>query len=330
MIASDHTTATEDNSEAREQRQISRVVSVVTVVMIVVSILPRFSRWAWCFDVLSGFPLQLAAAGMIWSVGLMLLRRPALAAAMVGVALLSAAPSFTWWLQPADVCAPDTPHLRIVGYNIWARNDDRADVLRFLREADPDIAVCCEVRPEMARRFSTGLRDLFPHQAHAVRKPGQGIVVLSKHPLLSSEVGELSDGALVANVVVSYRGEGIRVLGAHPFSPVSVRRWNIRNRQLSELAALAKRMTEPTIVIGDFNTTPWSYFFDRFASQSCLRDTQRGIGFARTWPRGNPFLQMPIDHAFVSDHWLVKARQAGRATSSDHLPLVVDLVRAGR
>jgi endonuclease/exonuclease/phosphatase (EEP) superfamily protein YafD len=326
-MATELTTVTNSLTLDQKQRHVDRAVFYITAVAIVISLLPWLSRWAWCFDVLASFPLQLAVGGLIWSTWLVRLRRPALASTMTAVAILSAAPSFSWCLQPADDCAADKPHLRVVGYNIWARNNDRDDVLRFLREVNPDIAVCCEVRAEMAHRFSTELRALFPHQGHAIREKGQGIVVLSKHPVLSSRVCELPDGGIVANVVISYEGERIRVLGAHPFSPTSTRRWHTRNRQLRELAALAKTMTEPTIVIGDFNTTPWSYFFNRFAEQSCLRDTQRGIGFARTWPRGNPLLQMPIDHAFVSSHWLVKNRDVGRATSSDHLPLVIDLVR---
>lgn len=299
----------------------------MTAAILLIGLVPGLGRWGWFFDILASFRFQIAIAAVAWTICLGLMRRKT-AFVSGGFALLFLIFAFQVCLQSTDDVAPEAPHFRVVGYNVWARNRDQDDVLRFLRETDPDVAVCCEVRGDMARRFAEEMKDIFPHQALAPRETVEGIVVLSKHPILSQDVTELPGGSLIVNVDLTWNDERIHVLGVHPFSPVTPKRWELRNQQLQASAALARSMPGPAIVIGDFNTPPWSHFFRRFERESTLRDTERGLGFDRTWPRGNPLLQIPIDHAFVSNHWLVKDRVAGRATSSDHLPLVVDLVRA--
>ena len=307
-------------------KQSGRIALLVTIGIILLGLVPGLGRWAWCFDMLASFRLQIALASMAWTICLFVMRRK-LAFVSAVFTLMFVVFAFQLWLQRGDKIDSDAPHFRVVGYNVWARNTDQDDVLRFLRESDPDVAVCCEVRGDMARRFALELKDVFPHQALAPRETVEGIVILSKHPIRSKDVTELPGGSLIVNVDIMVNGECVHVLGVHPFSPVSVPRWKIRNEQLESAAAIARTMPGPAIVIGDFNTPPWSHFFGKFERESSFRDTQRGIGFSRTWPRGKSLLQIPIDHAFVSEHWLVKTRKAGRATSSDHLPLVIDLVR---
>jgi endonuclease/exonuclease/phosphatase (EEP) superfamily protein YafD len=307
-------------------KQTKRLIWLCTAGTILAGLMPGLGRWGWSFDILASFRLQIALASVTWTICLLVMRRK-LAILSGGFSMMFLAFAFQLWLQPGDKVDEDAPHFRVVGYNVWARNTDQNDVLDFLRETDPDVAVCCEVRGDVARRFSLELKDVFPYQALAPRESVEGIVVLSKHPILSQDVTELPGGSLVVNVDISYDDERIHVLGIHPFSPVTSRRWKIRNEQLETTAELARTMPGPAIVIGDFNTPPWSHYFGKFERESSFRDTQRGVGFTRTWPRGKSLLQIPIDHAFVSEHWLVKSRTAGRATSSDHLPLVVDLVR---
>lgn len=323
------TTATNDKKRVLPgltPKQTQRAVWLFTAAIIFGGMLPGLGRLGWSFDILASFRLQIALASVAWTICLLVMRRK-LAILSGGFSLMFIAFTFQLWLQPGDKVDDDSAHFRVVGYNVWARNTDQDDVLEFLRESSPDVAVCCEVRGDIARRFSLELKDVFPHQALAPRESVEGIVILSKHPILSQDVTELPGGSLVVNVDISYGDERVHVLGVHPFSPVTAGRWKIRNEQLATTAALARSMPGPAIVIGDFNTPPWSHFFGKFERESSFRDTQRGIGFCRTWPRGYALVQIPIDHAFVSDHWLVKSRTAGRATSSDHLPLVVDLVR---
>ena len=44
----------------------------------------------------------------------------------------------------------------------------------------------------------------------------------------------------------------------------------------------------PLILMGDFNTTPWSLAFRRLIRQTGLRNAAAGFGYLATWPVNRP------------------------------------------
>ena len=88
--------------------------------------------------------------------------------------------------------------------------------------------------------------------------------------------------------------------------------------------------TEPVIVIGDLNATPWSEGFRLLAGPADLANSQEGFGYAASWPaRLPPFGRIPIDHALHSRDLTVTDRELGPGTAaSDHRPLRVTLTPA--
>lgn len=87
----------------------------------------------------------------------------------------------------------------------------------------------------------------------------------------------------------------------------------------------------PLIVLGDFNSLPWSTAYRIIESQ--LRDVRRLIGSAfsfGTYPTALPALA--VDHIFISAAFKPTAMHVHRAApariASDHFPLVADLVHA--
>ena len=89
----------------------------------------------------------------------------------------------------------------------------------------------------------------------------------------------------------------------------------------------------PLIVLGDFNSLPWSSAYRIIESQ--LRDVRRLVGSAfsfRTYPTAFPALA--VDHIFISRALSATGMHVHRdppaRLASDHFPLVADLVRAPR
>ena len=87
----------------------------------------------------------------------------------------------------------------------------------------------------------------------------------------------------------------------------------------------------PLIVLGDFNSLPWSTAYHIIGSQ--LRDVRRLIGSAfsfRTYPTALPALA--VDHIFISAAFKPTGMHVHRVSpariASDHFPLVADLERA--
>ena len=88
----------------------------------------------------------------------------------------------------------------------------------------------------------------------------------------------------------------------------------------------------PVIVLGDFNSLPWSPAYRIIENQLC--DVRRAVGSAfsfRTFPTFFPVLA--VDHIFVTAALKPTSMSVYRSSparvASDHFPLVADLVRSG-
>jgi endonuclease/exonuclease/phosphatase (EEP) superfamily protein YafD len=84
----------------------------------------------------------------------------------------------------------------------------------------------------------------------------------------------------------------------------------------------------PTIVAGDFNAPPEGRNFrDHWGD---LRNAfgVAGVGFGAT--RLNGWIRLRIDHVLYGTGFRAVRAWVGNAAGSDHLPLIVDLVRLER
>ncbi len=104
-------------------------------------------------------------------------------------------------------------------------------------------------------------------------------------------------------------GKLIRVIAIHPMPPISSADKVARD---ALLVRVTQKDSEPTLIVGDFNASPWALG---------MRDLNR-TGFKRAsgmMPTQSLFGGLPIDHILASEsHW--RTAQAGVAGSfgSDH------------
>ena len=129
---------------------------------------------------------------------------------------------------------------------------------------------------------------------------------------------------------VNFGEQIIRVVGVHTLSPTNRFRLDIRNRQFVEIGDALLAEATPTVVMGDFNCTPWSPFLSDFLKRTGYRDSRQGFGYQPSWPSMYQLLRIPIDHAFVSEDIHVHNRYIGKPPRSDHLPIVFEISTAVR
>jgi endonuclease/exonuclease/phosphatase (EEP) superfamily protein YafD len=115
------------------------------------------------------------------------------------------------------------------------------------------------------------------------------------------------------------------LFGVHLASPVGKYRTDLRNKQLDSLAEEIQKNNQPTVVVGDFNITPWSPYFKKFIQKTRLRDTRKGIGVYPTWLADFFPLAIPIDHGLTSNGVKVGSLSLGSSFGSDHLPIILDI-----
>lgn len=128
-------------------------------------------------------------------------------------------------------------------------------------------------------------------------------------------------------IIIRWNNQEVAILS---FSAARPNKSNFQAIEFNELAQWSQRQQKANkrevIVIGDFNSTPWSSRFRKFAHDSNLYNSQRGFGFQPTWNAGfPPLLMVAIDHCLHTQSIKTINRNIGSNLGSDHLPLVVEL-----
>jgi endonuclease/exonuclease/phosphatase family metal-dependent hydrolase len=245
-----------------------------------------------------------------------------------------------------SACGPKTPSVqphvqttdtvRVLTYNIHHAEgmDDVLDLGRIaalIEALDPDLVALQEIDSVTTRTGGvdqaaelgrlTGLAHLFgsfmPYQGGAY-----GMALLSRWPIDASRNLRLPDGdeprtALGASVVSPRTGQSVRFVGIHFY-----RTEDERLAQATRLEAYLESDTIPTILAGDFNSTPGSGVMNLLRESWAVVDKGRD---RLTYSSFDPVREIdfvlfrPRDRFAVLNQWLVDDPVA-----SDHRPVVVD------
>jgi len=227
---------------------------------------------------------------------------------------------------------PGHQTLKIMSFNVLGYNLSEDKVVEQMKEHDPDVICVVEYSAYWFEKLKC-FDEVYPYQYSEPRWHGFGLAFFSKYPLSKSRTVALTNKttdnpAIITNV--SFGDQTIRLAGAHVFSPKTPFRLDLRNRQYQELAEVLSQDESgeslPTVMMGDFNSAPWSPFVQDFLKATGLRDSRRGFGYHASWHAGYFLLRLPIDHAFVSKDVHVHSRIVDqRRAGSDHLPIVFEI-----
>jgi endonuclease/exonuclease/phosphatase (EEP) superfamily protein YafD len=227
---------------------------------------------------------------------------------------------------------PRSASLRACAINVLYSNTHYERVASFLRTVRPDVVVLVEITPTW-RSALAGLGSAFPYQYYAAgllqRTNGtiqRGVLLLSRWPIeraVTWQLGSRTEPAVIATLVI--RGRALQLIGVHAAWPLGGSIQSERNRQLRELAALARSTPGPLLVMGDLNVSPFSPQFEALLASSGLRSAAEGEGWQPTWPTFLPLAGIQIDHALVSAALPVLGFGRGPGVGSDHRPILVDL-----
>lgn len=228
---------------------------------------------------------------------------------------------------PATQPSPGPQTIKLMSFNVFAAGHDHQVVLQRIEEEDPDLVAIVEYD----HRWSVGLaplEDRFEYHFLQPRWHGFGVAIFSKYPLSESRVYQLIKETTDTPMLVTKVQLGsqvLRVASVHVLSPTNDFRLGKRNEQFQEIGDILSESDLPTVVMGDFNSTPWSPFLLDFVEATGYRDTRQGFGVHPSWHRVYWPLMIPIDNAFVSDAVHVHDRHVGRGSDSDHFPIVLTL-----
>ena len=306
----------------------------LTVLLAIASIVPQLGKWHWFADLFSHFAGHYVLIALVLSFDLVRTRQLRWLPLLVCVIVMQAPQLLPYWTMPEHErkVHKDTEHIRILHFNVKKQNPDPDAIVTWLQNEmhDLDVIVLLEVTGAW-RASLEKLRPRFPYRLLDLRNNGSGIAMFSRLNTESLRFWRSGDShrlSAVLNAKTTLKEIPFILYATHPPPPVSAQNSRERNRQLSALAhQIAKEPLANRILVGDLNTTTWSYWFRQLKQISGLRDGQEGFGYNGTWPaKGIPsWLGIPIDHTLVSSGIRVADWQTGPALGSDHRPVIATL-----
>jgi endonuclease/exonuclease/phosphatase (EEP) superfamily protein YafD len=300
------------------------ILNVVPWAQLLMTLAGSCGAWFWAFDLCAHFRWYYFVISLTWAIAIWKQARSFTMAGLCVSILWNGGLLLPYYVPARQLAVPaDATSISLISLNVYTANPDKAAVLAYLRNRQPDLIVVMEVDQRWEQALDE-LKDVYPHRLIQSRTDNFGIGLLSKWPLQNERLVKLADTDL-PNVVATIEREGrsFFLVATHPLPPLGAGYTRKRDAQLREVAKLASESSVPCVVAGDFNATPWSSAFRDFAKLSGLRDSALGRGIQGSWNAKSRLIRIPIDQVFTSKEVIVTRRVLGPSVGSDHFPVEV-------
>lgn len=234
-----------------------------------------------------------------------------------------------------DIPLPSEKVIRVVSYNIRFGassfgDQDISKISRFLSSLEADIICLQEVDKRTIRSFLIDQpeklkKDLFMEIAFGETGsviPGKtGNLVLSKFPIINIENTKLPSSQYprsLLKITVDTPHGNINIINSH----LSLSK-TIRKEQIKLISEEIAHESIPTILAGDFNTSDIKEIMPLLSLlvDSAVITNKNNI---------NTFINKKynsrIDYVLVSENFLVKSYNISTFDTSDHFPVIVDIL----
>ncbi len=306
------------------KRIVAILLQLALLITLLALLLGFLGRLHWRLDLFSHFRVQFAGVALIAGLGLFALRRwlmLPIAAFILIVVGWSVAP---YYLTPKQNAPANAQRISIISFNVLMENKNTDGVLAYLQAKKPDVIALTEVDLAWTVRLKPLEAD-YPYRRLVPKGNHAGVSIYSRLPFTGEAVMLTPRGfwSVVGNISVGDRI--FKLILTHPVAPTKQDSAQLRDNQVKAVADMVQYSPTPTLLIGDFNASPWSVALQPIAQQTKLHDSALGFGLQQTWPTINPLLRIPIDYIFVPDDFVVINHRIGPNLGSDHYPVEVEL-----
>lgn len=304
---------------------------MLTVLLLVASLLAAASALHWFLELFSHFTPHYAFIALLLVLALTLARAWRWVVLACVLALWNGYPVARLLLDSPAATAADKPNkFTVFHFNANLDNTDPLRIATHLARNAKTIDVV--VLLEATRNFDSVLdliKEDYPHQIKHLQDSPFGIAIASKHVF---DHGEVSREPMQfyphieAMIKLPGRTAPLAFYAVHAPPPINGELAHDRNNKLAHIAKKTATQGALTpLVVGDFNLTPWSPYFQRFVADSGLRDARTPHRFDHTWPVtfNNANLGIAVDHSFAHPTLQLIKRTIGPDLGSDHLPVTV-------
>ncbi|MFC4228137.1 endonuclease/exonuclease/phosphatase family protein [Hoeflea alexandrii] len=226
--------------------------------------------------------------------------------------------------------------IRLVTANLFNENRSTDAFLQLVSEENPDIVLT----QETTELWNAAIDKLDGYPYHSDERVWlrNDMKMISRFPIVSEEISsggaryrDLKRHPMRFEIKMPSPAGPLVVYLIHPESPRDPARWQQRNMYLQLLSesVAAEPQSARIIVAGDWNTPPWSPYFQYFLRLTGLKSMDAGW-----WLRSTrifrklgsiAFLGTPIDHVVVSAGLRSCGFRIGPKFGSNHLPVIADI-----
>ena len=231
--------------------------------------------------------------------------------------------TFSKFHTPSEVdCSPDAC-LTVITANVFMQPRAMARLGALAEQEQADLVAINETSPkfdgeDFSAHFPAFDRLRAGSNAASATHELRKLTLLSRKPV--KQLGNVAPdqtagrGLMFADLAGDWGGT--RIVITHPLIPVTSSWTQARNNLLS-IAGDTAKTADKFILMGDFNTTPWSAAFRDLPGKRA-GDPR----FSATWPTFFPVMGISIDHILASDNLELVEFKVLESVGSDHYPLM--------
>ena len=241
------------------------------------------------------------------------------------------------YLQPVSGIPNST--LRLLYANLDHQNQDTSRAIQYIEAQNVDLVFLQEVTSRWMTKLQSALCRYrvftsFPRENSTGMAMLVPIAPSKSVEIVATQIIELppNSGQPLLETTIRWGGREVVILGLSIIRPRNSGTSAFQEVEFDAAAKWSLRQQQEkgreVVVIGDFNSTPWSGRFRSFLQESDLRNSQRGFGLQPTWPASLPsVLMIAIDHCLHSKSMKTINYATGLNIGSDHLPLLVSIAQ---
>ena len=325
-----------------KQRFLTRYYPMITGVALCLAVLSLCAEWLWIGNLLNHLSAHVVLV--------LLCLVPMVAKHVLpSVLLLSSLCIFSlpWVYQAYEERAPllqadQESALFMTANTSWWNDANNQAVADALIKADPDFCVVVEAHPGLAAILRRSKQ--WVHRIGNTRVGPYSLLIITRLELISSKLHvipgfertmpedidptlELANkDMLLYEFIVRLQDKDVRVIAAHPPSPLYPRYLKDRSAVLGKIATLVKASPEPCVVLGDFNAIPASLDWRHLHALGVRRP--RGLQL-RTWMSLSlGFLRqcgLAIDYISTTPGLSMSSLSYVHLPGSDHLAIASEI-----
>ena len=198
--------------------------------------------------------------------------------------------------------------IKVFYSNIYYKNIDYKSLQEKIEQENPDIVVLVEFSDNHENEMKKFFKENYQYMNRNSRSTMlAGDVVFSKIPLKNITETHLVEAGARNYSYMRIFPDGyetwIDLYVIHTSAPVSLKNFKMRNTQISKLKSdfLLNNLNNKTIVIWDFNLSPWSYYYKQLTSDRNMLNGLRYQSPTYTWSLfKHKIFRSHIDQLFIS------------------------------